>query len=80
MTIDRVVTVFRGVFNDPDLVITPQTTARDVKDWDSFNHINLVLALEDEFRVTFTTDEIAAMANVGDLVSTLQKKGVDVSW
>lgn len=80
MSIDRVRAVFRDVFDNPTMEIAPGLTAQDVDGWDSFNHINLVVALEDEFGLSFTTDQIAGMANVGDLVDVLNDLGQDVSW
>lgn len=80
MNIEIVQNVFRTVFDIPELVIKPETTAKDVEAWDSFNHINLIVALEDEFAITFTTDEIAGMANVGDLVEILKSKGITIDW
>ncbi len=55
-------------------------SAKDVETWDSFNHINLVIAIETAFDITFATKEIAAMQNVGDLITSLQGKGIDISW
>jgi len=55
-------------------------TAKQVANWDSFNHINLIIALEEAFGISFATEEMAEMANVGDLIKILQKKGHDVSW
>ena len=55
-------------------------TAKDVVGWDSFNHINLIMGLESAFDIIFSTDEIVEMANVGDLLVILQRKGIDVSW
>jgi acyl carrier protein len=80
MGIETVQAVFREVFQSEDLVLTPETTARDVPEWDSFNHINLIMGLEMAFDISFSTDEIAAMANVGDLVKILAGKGLPVSW
>lgn len=81
MSIEKVQRVFREVFENPDLSIFPDMTAKDVEGWDSFNHINLIVALEEIFGVSFTTEEIGGMANVGDLVKLLQKKGHDdVVW
>jgi len=80
MNIDRVQKVFVEVFGDENIKINPTLTAKNVENWDSFNHINLVMALEEEFDLTFSTDAIASMANVGDLVTTLQDCGVDISW
>jgi acyl carrier protein len=80
MSVQSVQEVFREVFEMPDLVIFPEMTAKDVKGWDSFNHINLIVSLEEAFGVTFTTDEIAGMVNVGSLISVLQARGCDVGW
>jgi acyl carrier protein len=80
MSIERVRSVFREVFEDKGLEVFPEMTARDVDTWDSFNHINLVVALEDAFDITFTTDEMAGMANVGGLVTILRSRGIEVVW
>lgn len=80
MGIEKVQEVFREVFDDKELGIFPEMTAKDVNGWDSFNHINLIITLETAFNLTFTVDEIAGMANVGDLVEILQKKGIKVVW
>jgi len=80
MSIDRLRDVFREVFEDPSLEISPATTALDVANWDSFNHINLVIAIETEFNVKFKTKEIKDMAHVGDLVTMLRAKGCAIDW
>lgn len=80
MSIESLRGVFREVFEDPSLEITPEMTARDVPQWDSFNHINLVIAIEGEFNVRFKTKEIKDMANVGDLVTLLRAKGCTIDW
>ena len=80
VTKDHVQQVFREVFEIEDLEIFPEMTAQDVEAWDSFNHLNLVLTLEDRFNIQFSTQDMAAMANVGDLFALLNKHGVDVEW
>jgi len=80
MNIEKVQIVFQEVFEDPGLKILPEMTAKDVVGWDSFNHINLIMGLESAFDIIFSTDEIVEMANVGDLLVILQRKGIDVSW
>jgi acyl carrier protein len=66
--------VFRDVFDLPSLVLLPSTTAEDVEEWDSVNHIMLVVQTEREFGVKFQTAEIEEMKNVGDLVSLIKAK------
>jgi acyl carrier protein len=71
---DRLTQVFQLVFDDPDLSLTPSMTAEDVPAWDSLTHITLIVAVEREFHIRFTTAEIAALMNVGDLADRIQKK------
>ena len=71
---DQFAEVFREVFDDPTLVISESTTASDVEGWDSFAHINLIVALEERFNVKFTTQEISEMTCVGDTLNLLKNK------
>jgi acyl carrier protein len=66
--------IFRDVFDDPALVITADTTAEDIKDWDSVNHINIVVAAEIRFKVKFKTAEIEELKNVGDFVQLIENR------
>lgn len=70
----QLTTIFREVFDDPTIVPTPEMTAQDVKDWDSFNHINLIVAIESRFKVKFKTAEIESLHNVGHLVEVIERK------
>jgi acyl carrier protein len=71
-------TVFRDVFDDPDLIVTEHMTAGDVDGWDSLNHINLIIALERAFGVKFATAEISRLkdegSDVGDMVALVAHK------
>jgi acyl carrier protein len=66
--------VFRDLFDQPDLVLTAATSADDVDEWDSVNHVMLVVQVEREFGVKFHTAEIEELKNVGDLASLIQSK------
>ena len=66
--------IFREVFDDDELEIDDATTAADVEGWDSLAHINLVVAIESGFGVSFAVKEITALENVGDLKKLLAKK------
>lgn len=66
--------VFRDVFDNNTLEIFDAMTAKDVEDWDSLNHINLVVAVERSFGVRLTTREVSALEKVGDLIVLLEKK------
>jgi len=73
-TLDKVTAVFRNVFDDDSLVITPQTTAADIDGWDSVMHVSLTLSVEKAFGIRFTSTQIASMNNVGDLVAIIESK------
>ena len=66
--------VFHEVFNNDDIKLTPQTTSEDVEGWDSFSHINLIMAIEMKFNIKFTQKEIYTFDNIGELVKSIQAK------
>ena len=72
--IDRVTETARMIFDNDDLVLTRGTTAQDVDGWDSLTHINLIVALEREFKIKFTTAEVTGMKNVGELSDLIARK------
>lgn len=67
----RVNKVFRDIFDDETITVTDETTAADIEDWDSLEHINLIVALEEEFGMKFTMGEITGMKNVGESVDLI---------
>ena len=70
----KVQEVFRDALEVEDLVLTDETTADDVEEWDSLSHVQLVVALEKAFGIKFTSREILSWDNVGDLVDCISKK------
>jgi acyl carrier protein len=69
--------IFRSVI-DPDLVLSEELDASTVALWDSLNHIILTVEIEMQLGVALTTDELAQLRTVGDMVTLLQQKGVRV--
>ncbi len=66
--------IFRDVLNDESLKLTPELTAADVPQWDSFNHINIVAATEVRFGIKFKTAELEQLRNVGEFVKLIESK------
>ncbi|MDO9543251.1 MAG: acyl carrier protein [Kiritimatiellia bacterium] len=66
--------IFRTVFENDEINIGPEMTANDVDGWDSLSHVNLILAVEEGFGITFTGRELLTFKNVGDLLLSLEKK------
>jgi len=70
----QLTTIFHDIFDDDGLVITPDLTAAEVPEWDSFNHINLIVAVESRFKIKFQTAEIEQLHTVGHLVALIAAK------
>ena len=66
--------VFRDVFDDDSIVVKPATTADDIEDWDSLEHITLISAVEKEFGMKFKMGEISSMKNVGEMVDIIKSR------
>ena len=66
--------IFRDLFDDDSLELRPELTAADVPEWDSFNHINLIVAVEARFGIKFKTAELESMQTVGHLMDLIQSK------
>jgi acyl carrier protein len=64
--------VFRTVFDDDELSVTRETTAKDVENWDSLTHVKLILAAERKFSVRFSSSEVAGLKNVGELLDLIE--------
>ncbi|MFA6846100.1 MAG: phosphopantetheine-binding protein [Sphaerochaetaceae bacterium] len=65
--------VFCDVFDDDSIVVTDETTAKDIEDWDSLTHITLVSEIEDVFKIRFSMKEVLGMKNVGEMVDYIAR-------
>jgi acyl carrier protein len=66
--------IFRELFANDDIVLTPTTTAADIDGWDSFNHISVIVAVETRFGVKMSTGEIEKLVDVGALAAAIESK------
>ncbi|MBP5385364.1 MAG: acyl carrier protein [Lachnospiraceae bacterium] len=71
---ERLQDVFRDVFDDEEIVISEETTAADIDGWDSLTHIQLVVAVQNEFGVKFSMVETSSMKNVGDFIRLIESR------
>lgn len=67
--------VFRDVFDEETIQVNDSTTANDIEDWDSLEHINLIVAVEKSFEIKFTMGEVTGMKNVGAMVDIILERG-----
>lgn len=66
--------VFQEVFDDEGIHVKDTTTANDIEDWDSLEHINLVVAIEKRFGMKFSMGEVTGMKNVGEMVDIIMER------
>ncbi len=70
----KLTSIFREVFDDDNLTITPELTATELPEWDSLQHIRLVIAAEREFALKFSASEIGTLENVGEFADLIRRK------
>ncbi|MDD6187174.1 MAG: acyl carrier protein [Oscillospiraceae bacterium] len=77
MTRDRIyekmTEIFRDVFDDESIVLSDETTADDIEDWDSLEQINLLMAIENNFGIKFRLADVSGLENVGAMVDLVQR-------
>jgi len=66
--------LFRDVLDQPDLLLTADSNASNVDDWDSLAHINIVMAIERHYKVKFALGELQGLKNVGDMAELIIRK------
>lgn len=66
--------LFRDILDQPNLRITRESNSSNVEGWDSLAHINLVTAIEQEYNVKFSIDELLELKNVGEMVDLMEIK------
>ena len=66
--------IFRDVFDDESIVVTNETNASMIEDWDSLSHIRLVIAIEKHFGIKFAFGELQELKNVGEMVDLIKSK------
>ena len=64
---ERLNKVFQEVFDDETIEVNDDTTSEDIDDWDSFEHINLIVAVEEEFSIKIPMGKVVTMKNVGEM-------------
>lgn len=69
----KVQDIFREVFDDEELVIADETNSDDIEDWDSLEHISLIVSMEKEFNLKFDIKQVNKLENVGQMVDMIKE-------
>lgn len=66
--------IFRNEFDNDDINVSFDSTAKDVEEWDSLSHVQLIVAIEKHFKIRFASREIQSWQNVGQMIETISSK------
>lgn len=72
--LSRLNDIYRKVLDNDSIVLNEQTTAKDIEEWDSLSHIQLIVAIEKGLKIRFKSGEIQSWQNVGQMMDTVQQK------
>ncbi len=69
--LERLTEIFRDIFEDDGLAVVDTLSTSNYDDWDSVAMVRIVMAVESEFGVRFTTDEVAGIKSVADILKKI---------
>lgn len=72
--LERVLAVASDIFQVPLAELRPESSPDTVESWDSLNHLNLIVALEQEFGIQFAPEEIEQLVSIDLAAALLEEK------
>ena len=72
--LEQINTIFIDTIDNEDVVLSENTKADDVEEWDSLSHIQFVVGIEKHFKIRFTSSEIQRWNNVGEMIDSIVNK------
>ena len=66
--------ILEEVLEEEGLEISETTSAKDIEDWDSIAHVEIIVAVEEHFNAKFRNDEIVQFKNIGDIMNAIEKQ------
>ena len=76
---ERLKQILREAYEDPNIQLVPDLHIRELDNWNSFNHISMMINLETTYNIEFLPSEIEKISTVSDLLSLLAEKGVNIT-
>jgi len=73
---EKLYTVISRILGVSVKILNEESSQDTVEYWDSFKHMNLILAIEEEFKLTFSDPEIMSIKKIKDISNLLQEKGI----
>ena len=72
--LEKLTVIFRTSFNDSELVLNDEMSAKDVDNWDSLTHMLMISEVESQFGIRFKLKELNQLKTVGDMATILEEK------
>lgn len=66
--------IYRDVLDNEEIVLTPESNASEIDEWDSLSNVQLIVEIERELGIRFSSAEIPSWKNVGDMIETIKTK------
>lgn len=74
IALEKIQLIFRDIFIDDSLIITEKTSPLDIDEWDSLAHINILSAVEIEFNIHLTAEDMSAIKDISTLLNTIDAR------
>ena len=71
--LQEVQSIFREIIDNPSTALTPTTIADDIEEWDSLVHVQLLVAIEEKYNISFSADQIGNFVNVGQMCDAIEE-------
>tara|TARA_B100001989_G_C24526715_1_gene459101 strand:+ start:1356 stop:1595 length:240 start_codon:yes stop_codon:yes gene_type:complete len=72
--INKLTNIFKEIFNDNNIILNNEMTAKDIDNWDSLTHMLLITKIEEDFSIKFKLKELNDLNNVGNLIKIIDEK------
>ena len=72
--LDTLTTIFRAALSNDEIVLTPETSPKDIPKWDSFRYVDIILRVEEDLGIKIRSREANKLRNVGEMVALIQTK------